>query len=118
MLVIADRLEWAHTTSSAELLYPGADIDGAVVELGEIAVAVWTGSNGIALHGPKLSAWIRRISSVSCSSRRLRADGGREWAARARHPPPEREAAHYAAEPPASHGVYGAREIHAALVGA
>lgn len=50
---MSDRLEWAHTTSYGELLYPGVDIDGAVVEPGEIAVAVWTGSNGIALHGPK-----------------------------------------------------------------
>ncbi|MFE0777012.1 hypothetical protein [Streptomyces sp. NPDC058861] len=37
----------------AELLFPGEDIDGATVEPGEIAVAVWTGSNGIALHGPR-----------------------------------------------------------------
>ncbi|MGW6792388.1 hypothetical protein [Streptomyces chartreusis] len=50
---MSDRLEWAHTTSYGELLYPGVDIDGAVVEPGEVAVAVWTGPGGIALHGPK-----------------------------------------------------------------
>ncbi|WP_024126828.1 MULTISPECIES: hypothetical protein [unclassified Streptomyces] len=50
---MSERLEWAHASSGAELLFPGEDIDGAVVEPGEIAVAVWTGSNGIALHGPR-----------------------------------------------------------------
>ncbi|WP_424892203.1 hypothetical protein [Streptomyces sp. XH2] len=50
---MSDRLEWAHTTSKAELLYPGTDVDEAVVDPGEIAVAIWTGSNGIALHGPR-----------------------------------------------------------------
>ncbi|MEU0389131.1 hypothetical protein [Streptomyces chartreusis] len=50
---MTDRLEWAHAGSGAELLYPGSDIDGAVVEPGEIAVAMWTGSNGIALFGPR-----------------------------------------------------------------
>ena len=50
---MSDRLEWAHVTSGAELLFPGENIDDAVVEPGEIAVAVWTGSNGIALHGPR-----------------------------------------------------------------
>lgn len=50
---MSDRLEWAHVTSGAEILFPGEDIDGAVVEPGEIAVSVWTGSNGIALHGPR-----------------------------------------------------------------
>ncbi|MEU9744688.1 hypothetical protein [Streptomyces niveus] len=50
---MSDRLEWAHATSGAQLLFPGEDVDGAVVEPGEIAVAVWTGSNGIALHGPR-----------------------------------------------------------------
>jgi hypothetical protein len=50
---MTDRLEWAHAGSCAELLYPGSDIDGAVVEPGEIAVAMWTGSNGIALYGPR-----------------------------------------------------------------
>ncbi|MEU8812592.1 hypothetical protein ACN6K5_002184 [Streptomyces violaceoruber] len=49
---MTDRLEWAHVSSPAELLYPGRDIDGATVEPGEIAVAMWTGSNGIAVHGP------------------------------------------------------------------
>ncbi|WP_369383295.1 hypothetical protein [Streptomyces sp. cg36] len=48
---MSDRLEWADTASAAQLLYPGTDIDDAVVEPGEIAVAVWTGSNGIALYG-------------------------------------------------------------------
>lgn len=46
-----DRIEWAEAASAAELLYPGTDIDDAVVEPGEIAIAVWTGSNGIALYG-------------------------------------------------------------------
>ncbi|GGP80847.1 hypothetical protein [Streptomyces melanogenes] len=46
-----DRLEWADTASAAVLLYPGTDIDDAVVEPGEIAVAIRTGSNGIALYG-------------------------------------------------------------------
>lgn len=50
---MSERLEWAHASSGAELLFPGEHIDGAVVEPGEIAVAVWTGSNGIALHGPR-----------------------------------------------------------------
>ncbi|MFF4531693.1 hypothetical protein ACFY1P_20775 [Streptomyces sp. NPDC001407] len=50
---MSDRLEWAHVTSDAELLYPGSDIDEAVVDPGEIAVALWTGSNGIALHGSR-----------------------------------------------------------------
>ncbi|MFB7835996.1 hypothetical protein [Streptomyces sp. NPDC056056] len=49
---MSDRLEWADTTSSAELLFPGVDIDGATVDNGEIAIAFWTGSNGIALSGP------------------------------------------------------------------
>ncbi|GAA0611255.1 hypothetical protein [Streptomyces crystallinus] len=46
-----NRLEWADTASAAVLLYPGTDIDDAIVEPGEIAVAVGTGSNGIALYG-------------------------------------------------------------------
>lgn len=50
---MSDRLEWAHASSGAELLFPGEDIDDAIVEPGEIAVAVWTGSSGIALHGPR-----------------------------------------------------------------
>ncbi|MEU4038546.1 hypothetical protein [Streptomyces collinus] len=36
----------------AELLFPGAEVDGAPVEVGELAIAFWTGSNGIALSGP------------------------------------------------------------------
>lgn len=50
---MSDRLEWAHVNTGAELLYPGSEVDDAVVEPGEIAVALWTGSNGIALHGPR-----------------------------------------------------------------
>ncbi|MDT0318536.1 hypothetical protein [Streptomyces millisiae] len=50
---MSDRLEWAEADSPAELLYPGTDIDGATVSPGEMAVAVWTGSNGIALYGPQ-----------------------------------------------------------------
>ncbi|MET9122177.1 hypothetical protein [Streptomyces sp. NPDC004528] len=50
---MSDRLEWAGATSEAQLLLPGTDVDGAVVQAGELAVAVWTGSNGIALHGPR-----------------------------------------------------------------
>ncbi|MER6853772.1 hypothetical protein AB0A81_40270 [Streptomyces flaveolus] len=49
---MSDRLEWADTTSDAQLLFPGADINGATVDAGEIAIAFWTGSNGIALSGP------------------------------------------------------------------
>lgn len=49
---MSDRLEWADTTSGAELLFPGEDIDGAIVENGQVAIAFWTGSNGIALSGP------------------------------------------------------------------
>ncbi|MFJ5820007.1 hypothetical protein ACIQGT_39905 [Streptomyces sp. NPDC093108] len=49
---MSDRLEWAATTSSAQVLFPGEDIDGATVDAGEIAIAFWTGSNGIALSGP------------------------------------------------------------------
>src|SRR5437867_694495 len=49
---MSDRLEWADTTSGAELLFPGEDIDGATVDNGQVAVAWWTGSNGIALEGP------------------------------------------------------------------
>lgn len=49
---MSDRLEWAAPTSRAELLFPGEDVDGATVDAGEIAIAFWTGSNGIALSGP------------------------------------------------------------------
>ncbi|MGC5264123.1 hypothetical protein ACPXCO_24195 [Streptomyces cyaneofuscatus] len=49
---MSERLEWAHTTSAAQLLFPGEDIDGATVDAGELAIAFWTGSNGIALSGP------------------------------------------------------------------
>ncbi|MFE2850171.1 hypothetical protein ACFXJO_03460 [Streptomyces lavendulae] len=49
---MSDRLEWADTTSFAELLFPGVNIGGATVDNGEIAVAFWTGRNGIALSGP------------------------------------------------------------------
>ncbi|MGW5434106.1 hypothetical protein ACWET9_44350 [Streptomyces sp. NPDC004059] len=49
---MADRLEWADITSRAELLFPGNTINGATVEVGEIAIAWWTGSTGIALSGP------------------------------------------------------------------
>ncbi|MET8816672.1 hypothetical protein ABZW47_32350 [Streptomyces sp. NPDC004549] len=48
---MSDRLEWADTTSSAQLLFPGEDIDGATVDAGELALAFWTGSSGIALSG-------------------------------------------------------------------
>lgn len=50
---MSDRLEWVPASSGAELLFPGEDIDGALVQPGEIAVAMWAGSNGIALHGPR-----------------------------------------------------------------
>lgn len=49
---MSDRLEWAHATAGAELLFPGEDIDGATVDSGELAIAFWGGSNGIALLGP------------------------------------------------------------------
>ncbi|MGW4178652.1 hypothetical protein [Streptomyces rubiginosohelvolus] len=49
---MSDRLEWADTTSEAQLLFPGTDIDGATVASGELAIAFWSGSNGIALSGP------------------------------------------------------------------
>ncbi|MFD5079536.1 hypothetical protein [Streptomyces sp. NPDC058371] len=49
---MSDRLEWADTTSGAQLLFPGDDINGATVAAGELAIAFWTGSNGIALSGP------------------------------------------------------------------
>jgi len=49
---MSDRLEWADTNSGAQLLFPGEDVDGATVDAGEIAIAFWTGSNGIALSGP------------------------------------------------------------------
>jgi hypothetical protein len=42
---------WADTTSGAQLLFPGEDVDGATVDAGELAIAFWTGSNGIALCG-------------------------------------------------------------------
>lgn len=48
---MSDRLEWADTTSGAQLLFPGENIDGATVDAGEIAIAFWTGSHGIALSG-------------------------------------------------------------------
>ncbi|OEJ49525.1 hypothetical protein [Streptomyces agglomeratus] len=49
---MSERLEWADTTSGAQLLFPGEDVDGATVDAGELAIAFWTGSNGIALSGP------------------------------------------------------------------
>ncbi|MEU1465281.1 hypothetical protein ABZ467_32360 [Streptomyces sp. NPDC005727] len=49
---MSERLEWADATNSAQLLFPGVDIDGATVDAGEVAIAFWTGSNGIALSGP------------------------------------------------------------------
>ena len=49
---MSERLEWADTTSGAQLLFPGEDVDGATVDAGELALAFWTGSDGIALSGP------------------------------------------------------------------
>ena len=43
------QLEWADIESAAEVLYPGVEVDGATVEPGQVALAWWTGSNGIAL---------------------------------------------------------------------
>jgi hypothetical protein len=48
---MSDRLEWAHVDNRTELLYPGTWVDEATVDPGEMALAVWTGSNGIALYG-------------------------------------------------------------------
>ncbi|MGW6145681.1 hypothetical protein [Streptomyces sp. NPDC055140] len=63
---MSDRLEWAAHTSGAELLFPGEDIDGATVDTGEMAVAFWTGSNGIALSGPpeQLAARLEQAAAV------------------------------------------------------
>ncbi|MGI5133836.1 hypothetical protein [Streptomyces sp. CA-106110] len=70
---MAERLEWADHTSSAEILFPGEDIDGATVDNGEIAVAFWTGSNGIALSGPPqdLARRLEQAATVVRAAARL-----------------------------------------------
>lgn len=64
---MTDRLEWADHTSGAELLFPGEDISEATVETGEIAIAWWTGSNGIALSGPpeQLAARLEQAAAIA-----------------------------------------------------
>ncbi|MFF1678337.1 hypothetical protein ACFVYG_20145 [Streptomyces sp. NPDC058256] len=64
---MSDRLEWADTTSGAQLLFPGEDINGATVDHGELAIAFWTGSNGIALSGPpqQLAERLEQVATIA-----------------------------------------------------
>ncbi|RLU82546.1 hypothetical protein CTZ27_29925 [Streptomyces griseocarneus] len=50
---MTNRLASVYANSDAVLLYPGSDIDGAEIAPGEIAVAVQSRYNSIALHGPR-----------------------------------------------------------------
>ncbi|MFD8727763.1 hypothetical protein [Streptomyces sp. NPDC059611] len=47
------EFEWVHTDGQPVLLYPGFNSDDAFVEPGQIAAAVYNGSDGIALHGDR-----------------------------------------------------------------
>ncbi|MEU0030672.1 hypothetical protein [Streptomyces sp. NPDC006335] len=50
---MSSRLEFVRVASDnpIDLLYPGTSIGGDLVSDGEMAVALWNRSNGIALHG-------------------------------------------------------------------
>ncbi|MFJ9900587.1 hypothetical protein ACIQPR_45400 [Streptomyces sp. NPDC091280] len=50
---MSNRLESVRASGGwpVDLLYPGTSIDGELVRDGEMAVALWDHSNGVALHG-------------------------------------------------------------------
>ncbi|GEK01552.1 hypothetical protein NHG22_10230 [Streptomyces sp. ATE26] len=73
---MSERLEWACATSGAQLLFPGVDADGATVDVGEVAIAFWTGSNGIALSGPPnaLADRLEQAAAIIRAAARLLAE--------------------------------------------
>lgn len=47
------EFEWVDTDGQPVLLYPGFTSDDALVEPGEIAAAIFNGTDGFALHGDR-----------------------------------------------------------------
>lgn len=64
---MSDRIEWHDTTSGVKLLFPGEDIDGVIVENGQVAIAFGTESNGIALSGPPqdLASRLEQVAAIA-----------------------------------------------------
>ncbi|WP_317447645.1 hypothetical protein [Streptomyces collinus] len=86
---MSERLEWADTTCGAQLLFPGENVDGATVNADELAIAFWTGSNGIALSGPphdlanrleQAAAIVRAAAQLLTEPLRHLPDGLDPWA--------------------------------------
>ena len=77
------KLEWADIECCSEVLYPGVDVDGAVVAPGQVAIAWWTGSNGVALCAASPAAAAEYFERLAARLQVL--------------PPPPAEEAHIAA---------------------
>lgn len=60
------EFEWVSADGQPVLLYPGFTSDDALVEPGEITAAVYSGSDGIALHGDrdKVLALLLRLADA------------------------------------------------------
>ncbi|MEU0665283.1 hypothetical protein ABZ508_13890 [Streptomyces lavendulocolor] len=60
------EFEWVDTDGQPVLLYPGFTSDDALVEPGEIAAAIFNGTDGFALHGDrdKVLALLLRLADA------------------------------------------------------